>query len=329
MLKSHTLLIILLVFLQTVSCIALILSYTQYKESQFERESYNNKSGQFSINNVDESVKTVQEKINTIENNCNLTFDCIEFYFNEEMTIKAVPTKERKAVSYGNDFNNADESEVIVPLEMQLKNVWNIGDRITILDKEYTIAGVRKATDFEIEFETVSSDMKVKDINLILPTIPTKKEIDKINKYINNNFTDSTVSLPQERNLAYELSLDSKVVIMALLVIISVANINFIYEYLIEQRNKINSIYRICGLSKIKMIIISLSEFVVYTFFSTFIALMSFDLLIKDSLHMNSIVPYDYIIPTAFYVIVSIYSGFEKIVISLKKDPVNYMSEGL
>lgn len=329
MLKSHTLLILLLVFLQIISCVALVFSYAQYKESQFERESYNNKAGQFEIENIQQSIQIVKEKINNIEENCDMLFDCIELYFNEEMTIKAIPTEKREAINYGSDFSQSDEMEAIIPLEMQLKNGLNIGDKVNLLGCDFTIVGVRRNDETEIKYNVLSCEMKVAHIKIFLSTVPTKKEINEISTYINENFSDSIVSLPQERNLAYESSLDSKVLIMALLILLSVVNINFIYEYLIKQRNKINSIYRVCGLNKFRLIINSLFEFAFYTLFSTTIALLLFHLFIKNSLHLNSIVPYDYVIPTIFYIVVSIYSGFEKIIFSLKKDPINHMSEDL
>lgn len=328
MLLSHPLLLIVCFALQTTSCLALLYSYCEFKQTQFEVKQYNENAGRFFVDIVDTSKESLEQSLFDIVKNCPIEVKCVELFLNDDHNIKTVITGERQVVNYGNDFDSSSEKEVIIPLELQIEKNYHIGDAISILGENYTIVGIRKSTDIEVNFDSLNKNQLFSAICISLNTIPSKKSIEAISSIIENNLEIKELVQPKERDVFSEISFDTKLVSTFLLVLLTVLNVNMIYSYLLYQRKKQHAIYRICGLTKSKLIAYCIVELSLYHVVALIFAIVLFFTINKHILLFKSIQSYDYIFPCIIFTIVFLYSGIEKIVISLKNEPIRNSIEG-
>lgn len=302
MFSEHKIMLALIISVQAVTCISLLFSYCQYRQSQFEAEKYFEISGNYEIQFQIATVKDVRNFLN----NCKYSnFEKIEITLDEEANVISVPFGKNLHVNYGNNFSSENAKEVILPKKTQSDNNLSLDDEYTVLGENYKLVGMRADNLTELNFNALPDNMNVCSMKISCISIPSKSEVEKTEEYIEAAFNKPIITTPQTRNLITETSFDTSILISVILAILSLINITFIYSYLLNQRKNSIAILKICGLCSKKSHAVCICEISIYIIISVFIASIIFTV-IKRFFHFSSITFYDYTVPNMIFIALSL-----------------------
>lgn len=256
--KAHKLLLSILIFTLIFAVLSLNFSLYQYRESQrqkalsshateykilLEGENYNLSNIKLIFDKYNNNIESGYAKIS------NVDFPLRAYY------------KGCYDVSHGEPIES--NNDVVIGSQPMLDGK-SIGDSFVIIDKTFVVSGMRVGGEYnEILLADVSEDMKVSELNIKFKNTPSKSFLKDFYKTSTTYFLNCEVEYPESvQNISGDTyHFRSSIIVL----LISLANINFIIMYLLNKRKQSINVMFLCGATKKKIIFSITAEFLIYT----------------------------------------------------------------
>ncbi|MEG2396907.1 MAG: FtsX-like permease family protein, partial [Oscillospiraceae bacterium] len=211
-----------------------------------------------------------QEIRNNIEKTVNQT-ECpvsnITLLIDEENKIIANYKYNASQVDLGEPLKR--DNEILLDTLYAKDNNISVGNKVTLLNREFTVAGLTLSPGKDIAFNEVTYNALTDSdgiyrIDVRLKQPPNKKTSERFLGFLSQNFSGGSVMPPGERNFSSEYGFDSQLLISFSVMLLIIFNISFIYQYILMKRKDKFVIYNICGCTKTKSFLILFSEIMSY-----------------------------------------------------------------
>jgi len=142
---------------------------------------------------------------------------------------------------------------------------YSIGDNYFVGGVSYTIVGIASNNDYnEIPYSALPDTLPISAIQLKTTIIPNKNQIESTLSNLSEIFLDDVSIFPPEEpdfNLLSQHNMEYMVCILIFL--LSITNISYLFQFVLEKRKSQLAIFRACGCSKRKALCVYLGESIV------------------------------------------------------------------
>lgn len=164
--------------------------------------------------------------------------------------------------------NELTENTVYIPYSMSILQGLNIGDKITISNNEYEIAGT-SGLNYEIMFpiSSLAADYSITSMYIYLNAekITEDQYKDSVNQ-LQNIFGNSALLTADDFDETFQANLLARKVEASFLFLLGTICIVFVYAYILTKRKRRFSICSICGASQKNVsVMICIGAFLIFT----------------------------------------------------------------
>lgn len=160
------------------------------------------------------------------------------------------------------EYEQTSSQNKIIISNLQQSALW-IGDSFELCGEKYDVIGLSFENVHIIPYSCVKlSSYNFEELEVLLKKAPSEEARSNILSIITDYFPETTVISP----VSDDVDLDPLLVGLFLgLFFVTVINILFIYDYIIEQRIKAIKIMRICGATNLYCVVLFLFEMLIFT----------------------------------------------------------------
>ncbi len=174
---------------------------------------------------------------------------------------------QNKVVNYGTEFSSVDE--VIASTDSEISSSAELNGISVFNGRTFKVVGMRTNVAYnEIPIDAVDDTFYINRINVVFSHLPKQSEKVNFTKYLQTLFPSASIAEPAPRSAETEQRLSSQLLLTVALSFLTVVNILFIFRYVLTKRKKTYIIARLCGATKLKVFVLTLSEYLIYTLFS-------------------------------------------------------------
>lgn len=261
--RAYKLIFFIFVLCIFVTVISTIYICAVFSANQYKNVSENSAYRLFRISNLSDTL--TDEKLKQMRD-IRMPISMITMYF-DELEIKAnyiYPLDSYRFVILGNYFTEDDfvsGSKYIVinnPTEET-----HVGGTVDIDNIEYVVIGINQSNGYyynEIPFASVDDYSRITRISLQLNEIPSYEQKKEVLSLLKSLFPTSIVSEPVTVDIIVIASNMTEYLICICIILLAVLNTSYLYQYILEKRQKQFVIMRITGCSKVRYCFIALSE---------------------------------------------------------------------
>ena len=181
--------------------------------------------------------------------------------------------------------DNTGNEENSIRLLTEKYRQYSVGDIVTIAGKELKIREFKDALSVDVSFynsEDIFDDGLIYRISLNLKEQPTYEYSVELVKVIEESFGKPlNVEKPQGLELIEEQRNNMQIMVSCVLIVFVVFNCSLFYVYIYSTKKNTLRIMQICGATKSDCIFLYLSETVTHFIFSMFIAVLTFETVVK------------------------------------------------
>ena len=147
-------------------------------------------------------------------------------------------------------------------------NIKNDDGTITLFDKKYNIVGVYKAGGGTpiVPFLTVPNELRILQFSITFERNITRSVYDELRRTAMEVLPDVLIfpelELPDQDSIAVY---NNMIVIAVIISLLSIINFAMLYQFVLKKRQRNIAVMRICGCTKIKAVLIYLSECLILT----------------------------------------------------------------
>lgn len=135
-------------------------------------------------------------------------------------------------------------------------------------------------------YSAVCNNPIIREIKIKYNSISSYAQLTKIKSRLANDFFNGVIYEPIQRDYSMESVLSIDNILVYLIVVLSSINFAYIYYYILERKKRDNTIYYLCGCSKIKIFVLNLIEILSFSFLCTILGILLFHFAIKPIIIM-------------------------------------------
>ncbi len=318
LIKTHRLIVVFFLFLQTSSFLSILSAYCQCNESYINNQEYIEQSTTFAIESKNCSFNVLEEFIQYLKFNSNkIGIKTVRVFIqtNRGFPVVYIPFGEEYTVGNGSNLTNSNTAEVILTPKQFYETNAKIGNTIDINGKNTTVVGIYNVDCYaSINKVFFTSSAEISKVDVVFDHLPTKLQIESFNNIVNEQLPMCDVTNPPPRNIINEIAFNYEFLGSIVMLGLAILSLSFIYKYLLGERKYLFSIYRSCGCRIGKMFNMCFCEYAISFLLSLSIAFIIFEIFLKETLFTFSLSLYDYLIP----VLISVFISFFIISIQIK-----------
>ena len=178
------------------------------------------------------------------------------------------------------------------------------GDQMQVLGDVYTVIGL--SSDYEnrlIYDPALVRALSVERIELFLKQIPAASQIEQMQQILSEQFSGLVIEPPYQPSVSAKESATMQLLFAALF-ILSLLNVTFLYQYLLQARERQMQIMRICGARRWQCMVLFFTEILLLSGIAYGIAGVCSHFFMNDLLQFTTNGNYTYVLGYAQYIYV-------------------------
>lgn len=324
---SHPFLFGFFMLLQILTMISLLFSYCEYQNQRLQDRAYNDKVTQVTVSFEKTNLSNMSEYLKELEKS-EKDYSRIKLMLSPKGGDISFFKGTEYVANSGRKFEKSVAPEVIVNDALKLQKKVRIGDSFENLGQTFKVVGTRGAGNYiEYNFKGLKEFTEVYGVKVSFEKLPSNKALASFSEMTQKFFKDAIITMPQERNAINEIAFDSSFLSSAFLMILSLINLTFIFNYLLGERKTANSIYLLCGCKSSRLFSMYFFEAVIYCISTSIISILIFHFFIKDFIFISAISFTHYLFPTLLYLFASLLVMFISISKMANKSPSKVLQE--
>lgn len=214
--------------------------------------------------------------------------------------------------NYGGRYFSKKDLETgtaLAILAASLYDEYHESGKITINNQIYDILAFSDRPFSEVPLKALPPETEIGAVQILFKNMLSQSMIKTLDKQIKSVFPNAYVALPSEPDLQSVSTNLYRSYVSLLIIILALINLSFLYRYILKKREKSYGVYRICGCSRLKGILLYYAEILILTtgiYILTCLlyhfSIQRFASLINNAL-TYSLFPIDYIILYWLYVL--------------------------
>ncbi len=251
LIKKDKLFFVLLVSIFTVTTIAILFICDFYDSVIYNSKKNNTEIRTYTFICSNENINNNIELLFK-SNNSNIENIYAVLENNKDTILAKYNLNENTKIEVGSYFSNEKAKEILLPSEASKK--YRIGKEYIIQDVKYKIVGKGIGDFYEIPYKSLENTDTINSISLILRFNLSNKEIENTLNSAKKIFNVKDIVFPDESNIIDTSSFVKELLILAIVVILCLLNISFVFIGILERRKKQIGILFILGSSKKRII---------------------------------------------------------------------------
>lgn len=167
----------------------------------------------------------------------------------------------------GRYFKNEeiDAGAAVAILAGSLHEAYNENTHMIIKGKPYKILAYSDRFYTEIPFYSLEGDAELDTMQILFKNMLSQSRIKILERELAQAFPGAFINPPSEPDLRAVSQNLYRSALSALILIVALLNISFLYQYILKKREKCYGVYRICGCSAFKGFFLYFLEIVLLT----------------------------------------------------------------
>lgn len=178
------------------------------------------------------------------------------------------------------------------------------GDQMQVLGDVYTVIGLSSDYENRLIYDPVlARALSVERIELFLKQIPAASQIEQMQQILSEQFSGLVIEPPYQPSVSAKESATMQLLFAALF-ILSLLNVTFLYQYLLQARERQMQIMRICGARRWQCMVLFFTEILLLSGIAYGIAGVCSHFFMNDLLQFTTNGNYTYVLGYAQYIYV-------------------------
>ncbi len=174
--------------------------------------------------------------------------------YGEEPRVKAnlvYPPYHHQAVYTGSYFSreafDSGSAEIILH-ELPMTGDYRVGDTYLLAGRPYTVKGINANGDYnEVPYGALPEELPPSRVQLFTAELPTKAQTEEITRRLAGIFPEAAVLPPEMPDFQLFSQHNMEYLVCTLIFLLSVVNIAYLFQFILEQRKSQLALFRTCG----------------------------------------------------------------------------------